>query len=77
MILEPIYSKNYDNEQLLDIQILYLRNVHNYCFYCALEYDNDRVLTSKCGNAHLRSNIVYENNDLTVRQVFILYHIIL
>jgi len=40
----------------LDLQILYLRKVHAYCFYCATEYNDERMLVAKCGPAHLRRN---------------------
>lgn len=38
----------------LDLQILYLRKVHSYCFYCAAEYHDERMLSAKCGPIHLR-----------------------
>lgn len=38
----------------LDLQILYLRKVHSYCFYCASEYYDERMLSAKCGPIHLR-----------------------
>lgn len=39
----------------LDLQILYLRRVHGYCFYCLEEYDDERMLATRCGNIHIRS----------------------
>ena len=36
-------------ERQLDLLILYLRRVHSYCFYCGEEYDDERMLASKCG----------------------------
>ncbi len=45
-----------DPAKQLDLQILYLRKVHAYCFYCATEYNDERMLTAKCGPAHLRRN---------------------
>ena len=38
----------------LDLQLLYLRKVHSYCFYCAAEYHDERMLAAKCGTIHLR-----------------------
>lgn len=35
--------------QQLDLFLLYLRRVHSYCFYCGEEYDDERMLASKCG----------------------------
>lgn len=52
-----------DNEQLLDIQIFYLRYVHCYCYYCAYEFENERTLAAKCGNCHLRNRILIENTN--------------
>ena len=52
----------------LDLQLLYLRKVHSYCFYCAAEYHDERMLAAKCGPIHLRGKkvdkevwIIYEN----------------
>lgn len=33
----------------LDILLLYLRRVHAYCLYCAEEYEDERMLSSRCG----------------------------
>jgi len=41
----------------LDITTLYLRKVHSYCFYCAAEYYDERMLSAKCGPIHLRLKI--------------------
>lgn len=40
----------------LDLQILYLRRVHAYCFYLGEEYEDERTLAAKIGPQHLRSN---------------------
>ena len=56
----------YENELLkmqndpifqLDLQILYLRRVHGLCYYSAEEYDDERMLSSKCGPIYIRSPI--------------------
>ena len=39
----------------LDILLLYLRRVHSYCFYCAEEYDDERMLSTRCGPQHIRN----------------------
>ena len=44
-----------DKENQLDCQLLYLRKIHSFCFYCCEEYDDERMLAAKCGIAHIRS----------------------
>ena len=44
-----------DKEYQLDLNILYLRRVHGFCFYCLEEYDDERMLSTRCDNIHLRS----------------------
>ncbi|KAI8642566.1 hypothetical protein BD408DRAFT_416434 [Parasitella parasitica] len=39
----------------LDITIAYLRRVHMYCYYCALECDSAEELARKCCNPHCRT----------------------
>lgn len=46
---------SYTKETQLDIQILYLRRVHGFCFYCLKEFDDERNLATKCDNTHLRN----------------------
>jgi hypothetical protein len=41
--------------QQLDLMVLYLRRVHAYCFYCGEEYDDERMVASKCGPQHIRN----------------------
>ena len=38
----------------LDMQLLYLRKVHSYCYYCANVFAEERMLAAKCGPIHLR-----------------------
>ena len=42
-------------EYQLDLQILYLRRVHGFCYYCMEEYDDERMLTTRCDNSHVRN----------------------
>lgn len=39
----------------LDLQVLYLRNVHHYCYWSGAEFSNHRILLSKCGTLVLRT----------------------
>ena len=43
-----------DPKEQLDLQLLYLRRVHAFCYYCCEEYDDERMLASKCGPMHVR-----------------------
>lgn len=40
--------------QKLDIMLLYLRRVHSYCLYCGEEYEDERMLSTRCGPQHIR-----------------------
>ena len=44
-----------DKEYQLDLQLLYLRKVHAFCYYCLEEYDDERMLAAKCASAHIRT----------------------
>ena len=48
-------ENNRNKELQLDIQLLYLRRVHGFCYYCLKEYEDERNLATKCDNAHLRN----------------------
>lgn len=39
----------------LDLIIVYLRRVHMYCYYCALECDSLEELNKKCAEPHCRA----------------------
>lgn len=54
-LLDPkeLRSKEY----VLDLQILYLRRVHGFCYYCIEEHEDERMLATKCDSIHFRSNI--------------------
>jgi hypothetical protein len=45
---------NRTNEYQLDLQIMYLRRVHGFCYYCLEEFEDERALSTKCDNIHLR-----------------------
>ena len=49
-------EKNRNCENQLDIQILYLRRVHGFCFYCLKKYNNEGILSLYCDDIHLRNN---------------------
>ena len=44
-----------EKEYQLDLQLLYLRKVHAFCYYCLEEYDDERMLAAKCAPAHIRT----------------------
>ncbi|OMJ75118.1 hypothetical protein SteCoe_25819 [Stentor coeruleus] len=52
-----------EKELQLDYQLLYLRKIHSFCYYCVEEYDDERMLTAKCGIAHVRGK--YDINAKT------------
>ena len=39
----------------LDLQILYLRRVHAFCFYQGKEFEDERVLSTKSGPQYIRN----------------------
>ena len=43
-------------ELKLDLLLLYLRRVHFYCLYCGEEYEDERMLCTRCGPQHIRNN---------------------
>ncbi|CAO3630533.1 unnamed protein product [Mucor hiemalis] len=50
----------------LDLIIVYLRRVHMYCYYCALECDSLEELNKKCAEPHCRaaaSAVIDDNVD--------------
>jgi len=53
-----------DLSKQLDLQLLYLRKVHSYCFYCAAEYHDERMLAAKCGPIHLRGKKIDKEVDM-------------
>ena len=41
----------------MDTLLLYLRQIHGYCFYCGMKCDDERALAAKCGSQHLRTEL--------------------
>lgn len=48
----------------LDILLLYLRRVHSYCFYCGEEFDDERMISTRCGPQHIRNAQLIEAEDI-------------
>jgi hypothetical protein len=73
MLLEPEESR--DKVFQLDLQILYLRRVHGFCYYCLEEFEDERMLATRCDNIHLRnyktigSRLSYENYETIKNEV--------
>ena len=44
-----------EKEYQLDLQLVYLRKVHAFCYYCLEEYEDERMLAAKCAPAHIRT----------------------
>ena len=49
-----IKSENDSFFQLLDKAVIYLRNVHKFCFYCVQKFSCPQEMLIKCGDLHLR-----------------------
>lgn len=49
-------SDSINKTSFLDLMIIFLRKVFNFCFYCGVEYENEKQLVTKCGINHIRSN---------------------
>ncbi len=64
--MEPLQDKVYQ----LDLNIIYLRRVHGFCFYCLEEYDDERMLATRCDNIHLRSNKFLGSRNLESIQIY-------
>ena len=50
---------NFDDFFHLNINLIYLRKIHGFCFYCAEMYDDERNLSTKCDYCH-----IYYNEDV-------------
>jgi hypothetical protein len=46
----------------LDLHLFYLRYVHLYCYYCAVEFTTETELRSKCGILHVRAATPSQSN---------------
>ena len=53
----PLLKMKLDPSKQIDLQVLYLRKVHSYCFYSASEYHDERMMVAKCGPIFLRTKI--------------------
>ena len=49
----------------LDLQLVYLRKVHAFCYYCLEEYEDERMLAAKCAPAHIRTRF----DPCAIRQI--------
>lgn len=56
-------SETFKLKKRLDMLITYLRRVHMYCYYCAMECDSLEELNRKCCEPHCRSTVEENNND--------------
>ena len=56
----PKFEIYEDKNVRLDLQILYLRKIHGCCYYCFDFYEDERNLSTKCDNTHLRSGYIGE-----------------
>lgn len=64
-------KESLENKALqLDLNIIYLRRVHGFCFYCIEEYDDERMLATRCDNIHLRANKTLGNRTVESIQNF-------
>ncbi len=54
----------------LDLNIIYLRRVHGFCYYCLEEYDDERMLATRCDNIHLRAHKSLGNRTIETIQMF-------
>jgi len=64
--MEHLENKTYQ----LDLNIIYLRRVHGFCYYCLEEYDDERMLATRCDNVHLRASKSLGNRTLELVQMF-------
>ena len=55
-IVDQIMSKDISDMLKLDLLLLYLRRVHAYCLYCGEEFEDERMLSTRCGPQHIRNS---------------------
>lgn len=55
IVLDQIMEKDISNILKLDLLLLYLRRVHAYCLYCGEEFEDERMLSTRCGPQHIRN----------------------
>lgn len=51
---KKLFDSHRNKENQLDLQILYLRRVFGFCYYCLEEHEDERALSTKCDHIHLR-----------------------
>jgi hypothetical protein len=54
-VVDKIMEKSISNVLKLDLLLLYLRRVHAYCLYCGEEFEDERMLSTRCGPQHIRN----------------------
>ncbi|CEL92106.1 unnamed protein product [Vitrella brassicaformis CCMP3155] len=62
-LLKAMEANTYPEAFQLDLQILYLRRVHNVCYYSAECCENERELQARCGVAFLRQRYSHNQHD--------------
>lgn len=60
-LIEKTENRNKDFQ--LDLQVLYLRRVHGFCYYCLEEFEDERALSTKCDNVHVRNYKYYGSRE--------------
>lgn len=52
---EKLETEVESEDERFDTLLLYLRQVHGYCFFCGTKCEDERTLSGKCASQHLRS----------------------
>ena len=70
--------KNEEKINILNCNILYLRKIHGFCYYCLKGFRDERNLTKKCDYLHLRHYIklgkrdnaenIIKNNEINISE---------
>lgn len=53
---EDVAELHLSQEKQLDLLLIYLRRVHAFCLYCGEEYEDERMLGTRCGPQHIRNH---------------------
>lgn len=48
-VLDQLMLQDLSDVLKLDFLLLYLRRVHAYCLYCGEEFEDERMLSTRCG----------------------------
>ena len=62
-ITELSDMKEEEKVKILNLNILYLRKIHGFCYYCLKGFKDERNLTKKCDFLHLRHYIKLGKRD--------------